>query len=110
MSAVGTSPFCFNFSTTFPTAPASFASSPRPPMCMNMTLGESQKKWLCSAVTSSPLSSAALIAGFTWSSVSTMSPITMVCAPPPLKAAQAVRPSGGVRRTPAAVALMSARG
>ena len=53
---------------------------------------------------------AALIAGFTWSSVRTTSPITMVCAPPPLKAAQAVRPSGGVSFTPAAVEPISLRG
>ena len=81
-----------------------------PPMCMNITFGESQKKWLCSAVTSRPLSSAALIAGLTWSSVSTMSPMTMVCALPPLKAVQAVRPSGGVSFTPAAVEPISSRG
>ena len=62
---MGTSPFCLSVANTLPTASASFASSPIPPMCMNITLGESQKKWLCSAVTSRPLSSAALIAVFT---------------------------------------------
>ncbi len=36
-----------------------------PPICMNITFGESQMKWLWSAVTSSPLSSAALITGLT---------------------------------------------
>ena len=65
MSAVGTWPFSFRVANTLPTAVASFASSPIPPMCMNITLGESQKKWLCSAVTSRPLSSAVLIAEFT---------------------------------------------
>src|SRR5450432_340313 len=43
-----------------------------------------------------------------------MSPMTIVwldaCLPVFVNAAQAVRPSGGVIRTPAAVALMSARG
>src|SRR2546428_210289 len=34
----------------------------------------------------------------------------MVCAPPPLNAAQAVRPSGGVSFTPAAVEPISLRG
>ncbi len=50
---------------TLPMAPASSFSSPIPPTCMNITLGVSQKKWLCSAVTSRPASSAALITGFT---------------------------------------------
>jgi hypothetical protein len=40
-----------------PTASATFASSLIPPMCMNISLGLPQKKWLCSAVTSRPLSS-----------------------------------------------------
>ena len=44
---------------TLPTAVASFSSSPIPPMCMNITLGESKRKWLWSAVTSSPFRSAA---------------------------------------------------
>src|SRR5205814_10390718 len=39
-----------------------------------------------------------------------MWPMTIVCAPPPLKEAQAVRPSGGVSFTPAAVGAMSERG
>ena len=39
-----------------------------------------------------------------------MSPITIVCLPARVNAAQDVSPSGGVMRTPAAVALMSARG
>ena len=63
--AEGTSNFCFIVSKTFATPAASFASSPIPPMCMNITRGCSQKKWLCNAVTWRPLSSAALIAGFT---------------------------------------------
>ena len=81
-----------------------------PPTCMNITFGLSQKKWLCSAVTSRPASSAALITGFTWSSRSTMSPITMVCLPALVNAAQAVSPIGGVMRTPPTTALMSVRG
>src|SRR5437867_116935 len=95
---------------TFPTASASLASSPIPPMCMNMTLGLSQKKWLWSAVTSSPLSSATLITGLTWSSRRTMSPMTTVWFPALLKAAQDVSPIGGVSFTPAAVTERSARG
>ena len=39
-----------------------------------------------------------------------MSPITIVCLPALVNAAHAVRPSGGVIRTPAAVTLMSLRG
>ena len=42
------------------------------------------------------------LAGFTWFSVSTMSPITAAWLPILVNAAQAVRPIGGVRRTPAA--------
>jgi hypothetical protein len=34
------------FAKTLPTAVASTASSPVPPMCMNITFGLSQKKWL----------------------------------------------------------------
>ena len=48
--------------------------------------------------------------GFTWSSSTTMSPITITCAPARMKAAQAVSPSGGVIFTPAAVTASSARG
>ena len=95
---------------TLPTDAASFAVSPIPPMCMNMTLGESQKKWLWSAVTSRPLSSATLMTGLTWSSASTMSPITIVSLPLRLKAAQDVNPIGGVRCTPAALTVRSLRG
>src|SRR5207249_4259676 len=80
-----------------------------PPMCMNMTFGVSQKKWLCKAVTSSPLSRAALITGLTWSSSKTRSPITVVCRPTSLKAAHEVSPMGGVRWTPATVTLRSLR-
>src|SRR5256885_4294004 len=110
MFAEGTSNFCSIVSNIFATPAASFASSPMPPMCMNMTRGCSQKKWLCRAVTRSPLSSAALIAGFTWSSVSTMSPMTTVCAPAFVKAAQAVRPRGGIILVPAVVTARSLRG
>jgi len=34
----------FIFAKTFPTAVANAVSSPMPPMCMNITLGESQMK------------------------------------------------------------------
>src|SRR5258706_377879 len=71
----------FIFANTLPTAPASFASSPMPPMCMNMIFGESQKKWLWSAVTARPLSRAALMTGLTCSSVKHMSPIIIVWSP-----------------------------
>ena len=50
------------------------------------------------------------MAGFTWSSVSTMSPITTACAPARVKAAQAVSPSGGVIFAPAVVTDRSLRG
>src|SRR5207237_1421501 len=109
MSAEGTSNFCFSVSNTLPTPAASFASSPIPPMCMNGTRGVSQKKWLWRAGTSSPFCSAASIAGFTWSSVRTMSPITTVCVPALVNAAQAVRPRGGVSLAPAAVTARSLR-
>ena len=70
----------------------------------------SQKKWLWSAVTSSPLSRATLITGLTCSSSSTRSPITIVRVPARWKDAHEVRPSGGVIRTPAAVTARSERG
>src|SRR5438045_1231624 len=46
--------------------------------------------------------------GFTWSSSRTRSPMTIVCSSTLVKAAQAVRPIGGVIGTPATVTLMSA--
>jgi hypothetical protein len=49
-SVVGTSPFpplvSRILANTFPTAAARSASAPMPPMCMNITFGESKKKWL----------------------------------------------------------------
>ena|SRR5207249_3407396 len=50
------------------------------------------------------------MAGLTWSSASTMSPITIVSLPLRLKVAQDVNPIGGVRRTPAALTVRSLRG
>ena len=65
-------------------------------MCMNITRGESKKKWLCSAVTSRPLSRAADITGFTSSSNRTRSPMTIssVCECG-VNAAHEVRPRNG---------------
>src|SRR5262249_17225312 len=49
-SAFGISPLpplvSLIFANTLPTADASLSSSPIPPMCMNMTFGESQKKMI----------------------------------------------------------------
>ena len=100
----------FSLLNTRPTARASISSSPMPPMCMNMTLGESHRKWLCSAVTCSPLSRATLITGLTSFSSRTISPMTIVWSPARVNAAQAVRPRSGIIRAPATVASMSLRG
>ena len=114
ISAWGASPLpplvSLIFANTFPTAAESPSSLPIPPMCMNMTLGVSQRKWLCSAVTSRPLSRAALMTGFTWSSSRTMSPMTTVCRPTCWNEAHDVRPIGGVRCTPATRTSRSSRG
>src|SRR5213595_3172172 len=97
-------------SRAFRTPVASCAVVPTPPMCMKKTCGRSKKKWLCSAVTWSPLSRAALIVGFTCGSVSVMSPMTIVLSPAAWNAAHVVRPWNGCIFAPSMTAARSPRG
>ena len=101
---------CAMRSYTAFTPVASLRASPMPPMCMKKTLGWSKKKWLCSAVTSRPLSSAALIAGLTSSSNSTVSPIIMVDEPIGVNAAQEVSPMNGGMVQRSTLIFTSSRG
>src|SRR2546422_9353443 len=100
----------FAASRAFRTPVASCSVVPSPPMCMKKTCGRSKKKWLCSAVTWSPLSRAALIVGFTCGSVSVMSPMTIVVSPAAWNAAQVVRPWNGCIFAPSMTAPRSPRG
>src|SRR6184192_1511928 len=79
-------------------------------MCMKNTCGRSKKKWLCRAVTWSPLSRAALMVGFTCGSVRVMSPMTIVLSPAAWKAAHEVRPWNGCIFAPSMTAPRSPRG
>jgi hypothetical protein len=78
-------------------------------LTLALTPGLSPRKWLWSAVTSSPFSKAVLMTGLTWSSLSTMSPITMASAPIGSDAAQEVSPEGGVSLTLPTVSARSVR-
>src|SRR5437879_1862390 len=100
----------FAASRAFRTPVASCSVVPTPPMCMKKTCGRSKKKWLCSAVTWSPLSRAALIVGFTCGSVRVMSPMTIVVSPAAWNAAQVVRPWNGCIFAPSMTAPRSPRG
>ncbi len=78
---------------------------------MKYTCGSSQKKWLCSAVTSMPLSKSEDMTGFTSSWTNTKSPI-IISGPsvPFVKATHPPKPKGVGVDTPWIVIFRSLRG